>query len=415
MAVLLTMNLMIGAGVFVNLSTLTKLAGPYGFLGYLLGELVLLPVVISLSTLASIHAVAGGLFVYGKEYLHPFAGFLSSWSYFLGKCVSAALLSNALVSALYAAYPCMKVIPQLGWCCGFMLTLVCLNVLGVHVGGRVQWIFTVFKAVPMLAVIVSAIIRGGWSNGGLWVTDGAPQFLQLVPVALFALSGFEVICTIGHLVENPRKNAVRVAVGSSLVVTLIYVVFQFSAYVHTGLALCSPAYLAILGSTLVPPFKTIGFMINDFIYAAMVSAVFNLLANNAWNMFAMARDGFFPASGLLTRCSASGVPWVALLVEASLSLVILILTTDLIALQNMSVLGTVASYFISTLAALVAFYRNRVISWLIPLAGLMSCAYVLVLCYQRLMISGLSGSFMIIFLAGLMAAGVQVVMRGIKS
>ena len=55
----------IGAGAFVNIASLTQLAGSYGFISYIFGTLILLPVIINLATLASIHAVAGGLLTYG--------------------------------------------------------------------------------------------------------------------------------------------------------------------------------------------------------------------------------------------------------------------------------------------------------------------------------------------------------------
>lgn len=412
-AILLSVNVMVGGGVFVNLPTLAKLAGPWGFLGYFFGALILLPVIISLATLASLHAVAGGLFVYGKEYLHPIAGFISSWAYFLGKCVTVAIFANAFVLPFYASHLGMQVVPQLLWTAGLLLLLIALNNLGVHLGGRIQWLFAAIKLLPVFAVIVSGIIRGGWSSGSLWSSYGAPAVAPLIPVALFALSGFEIICTLGHQIQDPRKNALRIVLGSSLFVMVLYVLFQISAFILAGAGLQEVNCLAVLGSSLPVPFKAMGFLLDDVVYAVLFSAVFNVLINNAWNLYAIARERFFLGSSFITRCSSIGVPWVAQLIAATLSVIILAITTDFIALQNMSVLGTVMAYFISTLAALVAFSRNKVLSWIIPLIGLGSCFYVLGLCLQRLVASGLSTPFMVLFLLGLAMAVSQFVVAKI--
>lgn len=410
-AILLSLNIMVGAGAFVNLSTLTKLAGPWGFLGYLFGAIILLPVVISLATLASLHAVAGGLLVYGKEYLHPIAGFISSWSYFLGKCVAVALFADAFINPFYLNYAFMQGLPKLVWMSGFLLFLALVNIGGVRLSGRIQWLFTGIKVVPIVAVIASAVMRGGWGSGGLWAFNGGYDIAGLIPVALFALSGFEVICNLGHQIIEPQRNALRIALASSLFVALLYMALQLAAFALAGTALTGPHYLTILGFSLYKPFSALGFMLNDLIYAIIFSSAFNIMINSSWNLYAIAQDRFFPASAYLTRCTLGGVPWVAHLLSITLSIVILMVTTDLVALQNISVLGTIVAYFISTLSALVAFYRNPIIAWAIPAAGLFSCAYVLNLCITNLMASGLSAPVLAIFSVGLVMAVSRFVAR----
>ena len=67
-AVLICINSIIGAGLFINPRPLTQFAGPYGFLVYMLGALLLTPLVLSVAELAKLHPVAGGLYVYSKTH-----------------------------------------------------------------------------------------------------------------------------------------------------------------------------------------------------------------------------------------------------------------------------------------------------------------------------------------------------------
>jgi len=80
------------------------------------------------------------------------------------------------------------------------------------------------------------------------------------------------------------------------------------------------------------------------------------------------------------------------------------ITLNQLAMQNMAVFATVLAYFVSTVAAMVAFVMNPVVHWLIPLIGLGSCGYVLKLCIQKLIISGVSFAFLSVFSVGILAA-----------
>jgi amino acid transporter len=408
-AVLLSTNVMIGAGVFLNISHLTKLVGSWGFTGYLLGSAVLLPVVISLAALVSVNAVAGGLLEYAKEHIHPLVGFLSSWSYFVGKAVSVALLASAFVTPFYLNILPMHILPKLFWVYGLILMLALINIVGVSIGGKIQWLFTAIKFIPFSAVICSAFLKGHWlseSFVGGWL--GSSNLFYTIPVALFALSGFEVIANIGHMIKDPEKNAMPVAIASSLIVAGIYSLFQLSAYILSGSELGIAAKpLEFLAGNLFYPFSNIGFMIDDFMLASMLSGAFSLLTNNAWNMFALAKNRAFVGSRFATKISFGGAPWVALLIEVFISCLVLGITVNQLALLNMSVFATALSYLITTIAALVAFYKVPRIPWIIPLVGVFSCSYVLMVCSEKIIASGVSMAFVFVFSLGLFSAALK--------
>ncbi|MCK4499074.1 amino acid permease [Candidatus Babeliales bacterium] len=401
-ACLIVTNLMVGAGVFINIKPLTAYAGPWGFLGYLIGVVIFLPVIISLSTLASIHAVAGGLLVYGKEYLHSAAGFLSAWSYFVGKSVSAALLSYVLIAPLYMNWPAVHFVPQWVWTYGFMVFIVLLNIVGVRLGGHIQWLFTAIKIVPFVAVISAGAMRGGWAAGGLWSMSYTPDIISIVPIALFALSGFEVICSIGHMIKNPERNARIASIGTALVVAAVYGLFQFCTYVLAGDGLAMAIKPLEYIAAHLP--NGIGNIIDDFMLASVFSGAFSIITNNCWNLYALAKEDYFPGSKFLTRLTGTGVPWLASFVQVAVACVILSISVDQISLQNMSVFAMVLAFWISTIAAFVAFWKNPKISWIIPAIGIVTCAYILFLCFQRLIEFGVSISFLSVYLFGVVVA-----------
>ena len=93
-AILITVNTMLGSGIFINPAPLAKIAGSFGFLGYFVSMIILIPIVLSIAELAKLHPTSGGLYVYSEKYINPLAGFISGWGYFLGKATAAALISK---------------------------------------------------------------------------------------------------------------------------------------------------------------------------------------------------------------------------------------------------------------------------------------------------------------------------------
>jgi amino acid transporter len=158
--VLICINTMIAAGLFINPNKLTLLAGPLGFLGYLLSALILFPLLLCIAELAKLHPVSGGLYVYSKTYINAGAGFLSGWAYFVGKTTSVALLMHKFVEFFQPKFSILASVPILALDFSLIFVLIGLNVLGMSVGGNVQYLFTLLKGVPIIFTFIMGFLFG---------------------------------------------------------------------------------------------------------------------------------------------------------------------------------------------------------------------------------------------------------------
>lgn len=73
-AILVNVNIMMGAGLFLNTVVLSQRAGMLGCFSYILIGLLLLPLIASITTLISMHP-DGGFYTFGAKEINPFAGF----------------------------------------------------------------------------------------------------------------------------------------------------------------------------------------------------------------------------------------------------------------------------------------------------------------------------------------------------
>ena len=98
-AVVIGLGSMIGAGIFVALSPAAAAAGSGLLTGLAIAAVVAYCNATSSARLAARYPQSGGTYVYGRERLGPFWGYLAGWSFLVGKTASCAAM--ALTVGLY--------------------------------------------------------------------------------------------------------------------------------------------------------------------------------------------------------------------------------------------------------------------------------------------------------------------------
>ena len=105
-AVVIGLGSMIGAGVFAAFAPAAAAAGSGLLLGLGLAAVVAYCNATSSARLAARYPASGGTYVYGRERLGPFWGYLAGWGFVVGKtasCAAMALTVGAYVWPGHAA------------------------------------------------------------------------------------------------------------------------------------------------------------------------------------------------------------------------------------------------------------------------------------------------------------------------
>src|SRR5664279_839582 len=97
-AVTIGLGAMIGAGIFVALGPAAEAAGSGLLLGLALAGFVAFCNAMSSARLAALYPQSGGTYVYGRERLGPFWGYLAGWAFVVGKLASCAAMALAVGS-----------------------------------------------------------------------------------------------------------------------------------------------------------------------------------------------------------------------------------------------------------------------------------------------------------------------------
>ncbi len=286
-AVVIGLGSMIGAGVFVVFGPAAAAAGPALLIALAAAAVVAYCNATSSARLASRYPQSGGTYVYGRERLGEFWGYLAGWSFIVGKTASCAAM--ALTVGLYA-WPAHAHAVAVAAVVG----LTAVNYRGIQKSALLtRVIVTVVLAV--LAGVVAAVLLGGQADHTRIALGGSTPagVLQAAGLLFFAFAGYARIATLGEEVHNPARTIPR-AIRLSLIVTLaVYAILAITLMSVLGPELgTSSAPLAdavrAAGAAWLDPVVRFGAAV------AALGSLLSLILGVSRTGLAMARDGHLP-------------------------------------------------------------------------------------------------------------------------
>ena len=289
-AVVVGLGAMIGAGVFAAFGPAAAAAGSALLVGLALGAAVAYANATSSAQLAALYPRSGGTYVYGRERLGPFWGFLAGWGFVVGKTASCAAM--ALTFGSYAWPSLARPLAVAA-----VVAVVAVNHLGVEKTARATRVI-VAVVLAALALVVVASLGGGEADPGrltpLFATGGAYGVLQSAGILFFAFAGYARLATLGEEVREPERvlpRAIPLALGIALAVYAVVAVSALLAVGPEGLtASDAPLASAVEAGTL----EALAPVVRAGAAVASLGVLLSLLAGVGRTTFAMAANRDLP-------------------------------------------------------------------------------------------------------------------------
>lgn len=395
-AVVIGLSSMIGAGVFSAFGPAARAAGGGLLIGLALAGGVAYCNAVASAQLAAQYPTSGGTYVYGRERLGDWWGFVAGWGFVIGKTASCAAM--ALTFASYAVAGPMWADRLVG--VAAVVALTAANYRGIS---RTVDVARLLVAVSILALVVVVLAiatspRADTTRIG-FSSVGAYGVLQAAGLLFFAFAGYARIATLGEEVRDPSRTIPR-AVPMTLAIAL-------GLYLVVGLAALSGAGPAALAASSRPlataaraadaawalPVVRIGAAV------ASLGSLLALIAGIGRTTLAMARNRDLPR-WLASVHPRYQVPDHAEL-AVSVAVVLLVATTDLRNAIGFSSFGVLLYYAIANASAYTQRASERRWPRVLNVAGLAGCVVLVAALPWTAVVAG-SG----VLLAGLVGRAV---------
>jgi amino acid transporter, AAT family len=319
---MIAMGCAIGTGLFLGSGLAIQTAGPGVLISYALGAFIVLLLMGCLAEMTVAHPASGSFGLIAEKYVHPMAGFLVRYSYWIANVLAVGVEVSAI--AVYMKY-WFPAVPGFVWILLFGLLLIYVNATSVNTFATFEYWFSMIK----IAAIVGFILLGLYV---LFGTSGHPHigaqnftndrgFLPFgwygvwvaIFISLFSFLGTELIAVTSGEAKDPD-----IAVPKALKAT----VFRLSTFYVLTLAIMLMIVPWKLAGVDKSPFVKVmeilnipgasGIM-NFIILTAALSSMNSQLYASTRMVFSLSQSRFAPA--FLGKLNKKGVPSSALAVS----------------------------------------------------------------------------------------------------
>ncbi|WP_030989164.1 APC family permease [Streptomyces sp. NRRL S-1813] len=366
-AVVIGLGSMIGAGIFAALGPATGAAGSGLLVGLALAAIVAYCNATSSAQLAARYPESGGTYVYGRERLGNFWGYLAGWGFVVGKTASCAAMALTVGSYAWPGQAHAIAVAA-------VVLLTGLNYTGVQ---KAAWLTRLIVAVVLavLAAVVTACLTGGSAEAArldIGADATAGGVLQAAGLLFFAFAGYARIATLGEEVRDPQRTiprAIPIALGITLVVYAAVTVAVLAVLGAGRLAQAAAPLTEAVHAADAPglaPVVRVGAAV------AALGSLLALILGVSRTTLAMARDHHLPHA-LAAVHPRFGVPHRAELAVGT-AVALLAATVDVRGAIGFSSFGVLAYYAIANAAAWTLSPNEGRPPRPVPLIGLAGCA-----------------------------------------
>ncbi|MEV6171191.1 APC family permease [Streptomyces sp. NPDC051954] len=363
-AVVIGLGSMVGAGIFAALGPAAHAAGSGLLLGLAVAAVVAYCNATSSARLAALYPASGGTYVYGRERLGEFWGYLAGWSFVVGKTVSCAAMALTVGAYVWPEQAHAVAVAA-------VVALTAVNYGGVQ---KSAWLTRVIVAV-VLAVLVSVVVvclGSGESDAGrldIGASEGLGGVLQAAGLLFFAFAGYARIATLGEEVRDPARTiprAIPLALGIALAVYACVAVAVLSVLGAGGLGDAGAPLADAVRAAGVPelvPVVRVGAAV------AALGSLLALILGVSRTTLAMARDRHLPGA-LAAVHPRFQVPHRA---EPAVGAVVAVLaaTMDVRGAIGFSSFGVLAYYAVANASAWTLGSASA--ARVVPAVGLLGC------------------------------------------
>jgi len=222
-----TLNAVIGAGIFGLPSKVFAIAGVYSLPLFVLCAIFAAMIVLCFAEVGSRFTETGGPYLYAREAFGPATGFAIGWLMWIARITAFAANSSIMLSYLALFSPAVGTgAIRATIVCGVTASLAIMNICGVRDVTVATNILTFGKLAPLALLIVGGLFYLDPRSFSFGSAPPPAAFSSTMLLLTYAYTGFEIAVIPAGEMTDPRRNlpaAILIAIG---IVAVFYVLIQ---------------------------------------------------------------------------------------------------------------------------------------------------------------------------------------------
>lgn len=286
MAIIIGINAIVGASIFVAPAALQVTTGPAALITYGLVSIAALFLALALARVATLYPEKGAFYTYAKAWGGHTWGVIAMMSYTIGLIVALGLVARATGDMLSLIF---TNIAPLTLSIGLVALLVAANMAGALIAKTGQIILMILTYLPIAVISLLCLLKADTNNLHPFMPHGWMSIFQAVPLVIFGFFGFESIPSLFSEIKDPERNVPKAVTFTILLVGITYMLFAAAIFIGLPSSLFtsgSPDQLSAALITLYPNFTWLVSLINWAIIIALTGVLHSMI----WSLSSLIVD-----------------------------------------------------------------------------------------------------------------------------
>jgi len=308
-------GIIVGAGIYALIADAVALTGASVWISFVFAAFVAATTGLSYAELASMYPKAGAEYDYVKPAFGQKFAFLTAWL-----AIFASIVGITTVAMSFGNY--LQELINIPWVFGasvLILFSMLLLLTGVKKSAELAALITIFSIIGLLIVIFAGIPKIG--STPLFSIKSAHGLLSASALVFFAYIGFEEIVRLSEETKDAEKTVPKALLLAIFFTSILYILVSIAAVniVSPEVLASSKNPMAVVGKESMGPY---GYLILSIIalFATSSTVILIMLATSRI-LYGMSHEHALPEA--LSRLSNLGVPYIAVLLTAILSIILL--------------------------------------------------------------------------------------------
>jgi amino acid transporter len=227
-----SINIIIGAGIFILPAIVAERLGSSGIWPYIICGILMIFIMLCFAEVGTKITLTGGAYSYIEVAFGKYAGFLTTNIFIFGAAVMAnAAVANGLADTISYFFPFFK----MHWIRILFFALIFgglayYNIRGIRKAIMIVKFNTIIKLIPLLMIALF-----GWffiSSSGTVITSANPlnDIGEMSLILLFAFVGAETALNVSGEIRDPVRTIPRGIMLSVFIVVILYIMIQLTVF-----------------------------------------------------------------------------------------------------------------------------------------------------------------------------------------